>query len=96
MGAHNFGMMNAGLTLTLTLAPTFTPTLTLTVIGMMNAGLIYRQTQQFGNNGQSVNRLIVWRSNQAQSGTDPAPIRHRSGTDPAPIRHRSGTDLTPI
>ena len=33
--------------------------------GMMNPGPIWKQTQQFGDNGAIVHRLIVWRSNDA-------------------------------
>jgi hypothetical protein len=35
--------------------------------GMMNPGPIWRQTQQFGDPGALVHRLIVWRSNQADA-----------------------------
>jgi len=35
--------------------------------GMMNPGRIWKQTQQFGDNGALVHRLIVWRSNQADA-----------------------------
>ena len=34
---------------------------------MMDAGPIYKQTAQFGNNGSMVNNLIVWRSNRADA-----------------------------
>ena len=34
---------------------------------MMDAGPIYKQTAQFGNNGSMVNQLIVWRSNRADA-----------------------------
>ena len=34
---------------------------------MMDPGPIWRQTQQFGDNGGLVNRLIVWRSNRADA-----------------------------
>jgi|EP01046_Picozoa_sp_COSAG06_P045495 hypothetical protein len=32
---------------------------------MMDPGPIWKQTQQFGDNGAIVHRLIVWRSNDA-------------------------------
>lgn len=35
--------------------------------GMMNPGVIWKQTQQFGDNGALVHRLIVWRSNHADA-----------------------------
>ena len=35
---------------------------------MMDAGPIYKQTAQFGNNGSMLNQLIVWRSNRADGG----------------------------
>ena len=34
---------------------------------MMNGGPIWKQNQRFGNNGASINRLIVWRGNQADA-----------------------------
>ena len=35
--------------------------------GMMDPGVIWKQTQQFGDNGGLVHRLIVWRSNHADA-----------------------------
>jgi hypothetical protein len=34
---------------------------------MADPGAIWKQTQQFGDNGALVHRLIVWRSNQADA-----------------------------